>query len=412
MGLCFALVTAFTAHAQSTVTISSATTIADDDFSYDGNNLIVESTTLTISGAHQFENIELRGTAVLTTTTASSTSSPILDLQANALTVESGASIDLDGHGLLSSDASSYSGGSYGGLGGTLSNNENYVTNPTYGDVYQPTDYGRGGYYNTSYRTRGGGVLKLQAQSLALEGTIRSNGGYHDRSGGGSGGSIWIQAGTVSGSGTVQANGGGGGTYYDSGGGGGGRIALYYDSLNGFDPAAQISAVGGVKGGNGREDGGAGTIYLKDNAASQGTVIVNNGALGNGSAATVLPGSVFNEPVVLNQVRIDVTGDVLASDVSFADSIIEFGGESNFTSLEANSSLLNFVGTSQIGALEADSSTLTFAQDAVINTLVVSGGSVENMARLEVTGTFALSDGVVLYQRGDLVIPSGDVMTV
>ena len=50
--------------------------------------------------------------------------------------------------------------------------------------------------------------------ALQIDGTISCNGasGQQDRSGGGSGGSIWIDANLIKGYGAVQANGGDGDT--------------------------------------------------------------------------------------------------------------------------------------------------------------------------------------------------------
>ena len=47
-----------------------------------------------------------------------------------------------------------------------------------------------------------------------------------DDAGGGSGGSIWLTAGALAGTGAIAAD-GGAGELYDGGGGGGGRIAIY-----------------------------------------------------------------------------------------------------------------------------------------------------------------------------------------
>ena len=49
-------------------------------------------------------------------------------------------------------------------------------------------------------------------ETLQIDGTISCNGGsgQQDRSGGGSGGSIWIDTKLIKGYGTVQANGGDG----------------------------------------------------------------------------------------------------------------------------------------------------------------------------------------------------------
>lgn len=66
-----------------------------------------------------------------------------------------------------------------------------------------------------------------------------------------------INAGDLSGSGLIEANGGNG--YSDGGSGGGGRIAIYYTSLKGFD-FDKVTAHGG-NGGSGV--GAVGSIYLK-----------------------------------------------------------------------------------------------------------------------------------------------------
>jgi hypothetical protein len=112
-----------------------------------------------------------------------------------------------------------------------------------------------------------------------LDGAIRANGGTGDGCGkgaGGSGGGIRIDAGTLSGSGTIQANGGDAlrDSYYglSAGGGGGGRIAIYYTDISGFN-IANISAMGGVGATN--RIGAPGTIFLKSSADVYGTLIVD-----------------------------------------------------------------------------------------------------------------------------------------
>jgi hypothetical protein len=73
-----------------------------------------------------------------------------------------------------------------------------------------------------------------------------------DDSGGGSGGSVWLTAGQLTGGGTITAKGGDGELY--GGGGGGGRIALY-SPMNTF--TGTVSVVGGA----GAFPGGAGTVH-------------------------------------------------------------------------------------------------------------------------------------------------------
>ena len=90
--------------------------------------------------------------------------------------------------------------------------------------------------------------------------------------GGGSGGGVYVAVKTLSGSGTISANGMRAGTAYPGfsdgcrgGGGGGGRVAVYYGQLSGFNPASQVTVTGG-DGGDIR-DGGVGTIYLSNGVA-------------------------------------------------------------------------------------------------------------------------------------------------
>jgi hypothetical protein len=77
-----------------------------------------------------------------------------------------------------------------------------------------------------------------------------AQGGYD--SGGGSGGSIYLTAGTLAGAGTISADGGNGSE--SGGGGGGGRIAIYYDTDT-------FSGTVTASGGAGLSPGGTGTIF-------------------------------------------------------------------------------------------------------------------------------------------------------
>src|SRR5690606_20389110 len=99
-----------------------------------------------------------------------------------------------------------------------------YVAGPTYGDHQQPTEPGRGGRDGSSSggSARGGGAIKLVAETLVLNGSILANGQTHTGStsaGGGAGGSVWLAVGTlrsdISDSG-IQANGGNANTSYSA----------------------------------------------------------------------------------------------------------------------------------------------------------------------------------------------------
>jgi hypothetical protein len=125
-------------------------------------------------------------------------------------------------------------GGGYGGNGGTGRRAHNAVVGEpghSYGSRVNPVDFGSGGGKgNGSYSGGNGGgkVLLIVEETLRNDGVVRADGsmGYGDN-GGGSGGSINVFAGGVTGSGLFSAEGGcGQGELDDSGGGGGGRIAI------------------------------------------------------------------------------------------------------------------------------------------------------------------------------------------
>lgn len=100
--------------------------------------------------------------------------------------------------------------------------------------------------------------------TLTLGGKIIANGnsgrGYsYKAGGGGSGGTIFLEAATLKGSGTVGANGGDGGSVSrgPGGGGGGGRIAVLTETN---ESSLTLRAVGG----RGDPGGGGGTVFQKD----------------------------------------------------------------------------------------------------------------------------------------------------
>jgi hypothetical protein len=105
--------------------------------------------------------------------------------------------------------------------------------------------------------TPGGGALWLSVKgTLQVGGFITANGAdaTNEWGGGGAGGSIRINATSVSGTGKINAD-GGSGSLPNGGGGGGGRVGLSV-ATNSF--AGSISAYGG----EGFVAGGAGTVYV------------------------------------------------------------------------------------------------------------------------------------------------------
>ncbi|MEK2690752.1 beta strand repeat-containing protein [Bdellovibrio sp. GT3] len=166
------------------------------------------------------------------------------DYSFNNVTINSGASLMLDGMGNKtggSGAGSGSGGGSYGGKGGGATGGN------IYGTVVDPVSLGSAGAtYFSGMGGFGGGALKLTLTgTLTVNGTLSSNGfaAWTSGDGGGSGGSLWIIANVLAGNGTISANGGNGNG--SGGGGGGGRIYIKYGT-NSFSGSATVN--GGTQG--------------------------------------------------------------------------------------------------------------------------------------------------------------------
>lgn len=116
----------------------------------------------------------------------------------------------------------------------------------------------------------GGGVLHMKSQIIILDGSIEADGSSGKSSlGGGSGGSVLLEASVFGGTGIIQANGGDGGST-GGGGGSGGRIALYFKHS---DYTGLINAFGGD---SAVEAGAAGTIYQEDTTKNYKILKIEN----------------------------------------------------------------------------------------------------------------------------------------
>ena len=167
---------------------------------------------------------------------------------------------------------SAYFGAPHGGQGGKLSHGDCPSSQVTYGNANAPTTPG-----SKSGDTRGGGVVRLEVSGtlklghnsrISADGAsgARGSGGKVHARGGGSGGSVWITAETLSAenSSLVSAKGGDGGYYskykingrYEistSGGGGGGRMLFEVGTMRTDNVAGTLGMGLSVSGG---EDGG------------------------------------------------------------------------------------------------------------------------------------------------------------
>jgi hypothetical protein len=239
----------------------------------------------------------------------------------NAL-VDSGGAFNVDGKGYpiganlgpgVAPACPNYyaGGGGYGGAGGA-----GYGGSPgggAYGSLTQPADLGSAGGTGVGQPgTAGGGAIQLTVSgALTLNGALSANGadnpgGY---GGAGSGGSIWLTAGTLQGTGTISAGGGNASLGDDGGGGGGGRIAVYYTQASGFNFANQASAAGGGPFNAGNLNGSTGTVYVSSVMLAPAVV----SATPNGGAARPLASHVdlvFNvaiDPATFTTADVTVT---------------------------------------------------------------------------------------------------------
>ncbi|WLQ16801.1 hypothetical protein O5O45_12820 [Hahella aquimaris] len=180
-----------------------------------------------------------------------------IDWVADSVTIDETSSIDVTGFGRNYIEGTgTQAGGSYGGKGGSGASSN---SGPVYGDSRYPIDFGAGGRGKSTSSVRGGGAIKLVTHALKLDGVLRADGKQGGtEEAGGSGGSIWINTGTIEGKGTIFAN-GGDATYF-GGGGGGGRVAVYYEDNAGF-VLSQVAAKGGL--GNRASSGEDGTVHIE-----------------------------------------------------------------------------------------------------------------------------------------------------
>ncbi len=255
------------------------------------------ASTLTVTGGHLDVGsiLRLQSGSVLTHPPSEPGVTRTLSVTAGSFIVEAGAKVDLAGKGYpagLGYKAQPFalnrSGASHGGLGRVGSYGAAVAS--VYGDPTAPAWPGMGG----SGAAGGGALQVVLSGAMVVDGEITAD-GVSASTGPGAGGSVHISAASLSGNGTIHANGGAGGSVncgyqcaYNSGGAGGGRIALTDWSLmsGGFGTSLQTKVQARPHSG-GAGAGGAGTIFVRKKGAVHGDLIVD--AAGVAAATTPLP---------------------------------------------------------------------------------------------------------------------------
>ncbi|MFA6429908.1 MAG: hypothetical protein WCV84_05445 [Patescibacteria group bacterium] len=340
-----------------------------------------------------------------------------------------------------------WGGGAYGGFGGKGSGNTEQWG--TYGSSTAPTYLGSSGAaWSSSDAVAGSGGGRVQifaAGTITIDGVITADGtngtpgGGSNGAGGGSGGSVYVKASTLAGSGSVSANAGAGAMYY-GGGGGGGRVAILYDTLSGFTRGNATAIKGapgvegyGMAGGNGttwildrQNDDGSGDLYITSGVEIyDGIDLVRSTiTLGDGAMVTCTStNSTVFEVGSFSGVTFDCRSPIpdftiqSASALSITNSALLFsGGHSSVT-------------VSSTGALTFDSTTTSFSAAGLTTfhgssmdfiASFISYGTTTRMTwdapgtSISATSTRVVgpASGQTLAGNGILTIPGAPVLTL
>jgi hypothetical protein len=264
----------------------SRTLLATDTGFEHQSVVVVGPAVLTVEGPHVFRDLVVLDGARVDHKPATSTVEHRLELELERdLHVACGGAVDASGLGYL---GGARPGGRARGYGNSIDEGASYRTGAAHG--------GRGGLYDGSSRvygsvqdpatpgggaggdgvragSAGGGVVRITAAGrMAIDGAVRADGAAN-LAPGAAGGSVRLEALTLDGSGSVEADGGPGG--------GGGRIALVADTIaDGL--VERTHAAGGQRTGSGigpQHQGSAGTIYLRRGGDLHGELVLDNGGL-------------------------------------------------------------------------------------------------------------------------------------
>jgi hypothetical protein len=257
------------------ITFTNSTLIAAGDTSYDGQDIVVNHCVLTVNGTHAFNSLQAISGALVTHAGGDANNRAHLTVAQNVY-VDPASAIDVSGMGFGTSGGpgggtNGGTAGGYGGYGGGYGSTSGGLA---YGSITAPTDLGSGGAsgYMSPGGNGGGAVWLPVGGALQVDGLLAACGvespGDYMMGGAGSGGSVYLTAGTLAGSGAIRADGGIG---HGQGGGGGGRMAIYAGAYS-------FSGTVSARGGTGSQTGGAGTIFTKLNGQALGSLLVDNGA--------------------------------------------------------------------------------------------------------------------------------------
>ncbi|GEM_PF-6004578 len=317
-----------------TLTVGAYTDAAGTTFE-SGSDLILDqgsgACTFTLNGTVSLASLNVGSGVTLTHSDNTTAQTYTLVLNVTGDVTVSG-SIDVSGKGFspgygsgagMNYSAGNMSGAAYGGYGGSGGWSSSYTKAVSYGSALAPAEIGSGGGngYAATTGGDGGGHVKITATNLTVSGSILANGNSGTISGGyggsgGSGGSVYLLvSSTVNLTGaTLTANGGNGAngtvnnTSADGGAGGGGRIAIV--NYASYSAPTTLSVYGGTAYLN-AQDGGAGSIYIKENGTN-GTLTYDNNSSADsiGSRITDSANYTIDELVLKNGTSLTIPSGV------------------------------------------------------------------------------------------------------
>lgn len=350
-----------------TCTINKNKTLGGN-FALAGNNLeITSSGSLKIMGSNTGSNMDFTGNLVMRTgssisrseymstyemlfdgpVTLEGTSSINLNLsllEASSVELQVGSSINAsalgnaggvggqDGKGNSPGNGSSIKdagGGAHAKEGGDGQDSSTLGGAPSYGSETNPTDFGSGGGGSNSYTGgAGGGIVKIVAPTIIVNGEILADGGNGNgtssyQTGGGAGGSIWLVSTILfSGSGKISVD-GGDSDGSNSGAGSAGRISIELgNSTYNFYGSVGLLA------GEGKITNKKGTLNIAFNSEDQFCDIGDSSTSCEINTSKVLPSLTLAGDLILNE------GAILYDDAN------TFSVAGNFT-LKANKNLIS-----------------------------------------------------------------------
>jgi hypothetical protein len=260
--------------------------------------------------------------ATLTTFDPSETTVHKLEVEvAGTLHVGTGSTINVNGKGYLAGrtkgnttegGAQGMAGGSYGGQAGC--DVDGKCSNRAYGQYWQADEWGSGGGGPTG--GTGGGLVRIKAGRLVLDGAITAlglNAGANG-SGGGSGGGVNVQVDVLEGAGPVHALGTASGS-----GASGGRIVVVAKDRSGYRGGLSAFCWG--------EKASAGTVYERNPAEDHGTLTIDNVNLPNETGTVEFVNEGTEKLVIADAVVVKAQGRVLTRGwVEFAQGLVVDAG--------------------------------------------------------------------------------------